>query len=122
MGTIGGVLSWIATNFLGHPLTRFFRLRDDVHSSLIQYANVSPVYERKNPREHPDWDRFIEVHCTLRRLASELRALALNHVLIARMLGCFGYRLIDAATDLFGFANTLATSRRSSLGRIGLEP
>ena len=64
MGLIGGVVSWVATNFVGHQVTRFYRLKGEFHSSLTLYANVSPVYERDNPREPPDWDRFIEAHGT----------------------------------------------------------
>lgn len=115
MGMIGGVLSWFATNFLGYLLTRFYKLKDEILSSLRLYANVSPVYERDNPREHPDWDRFVEAQGTFRRQASELQALAANHPFIGRILARLGYRLVDAASGLIGFSNTLAdpTARRS---------
>ncbi len=108
MGMIGGIASWIATNFLGHPLTRFYRLKDDVRSALTFFANVSPVYEHDVPRQHPDWERFIEAQSKYRGLASELEALAHNHRLINRGLSRLGYQLVNAASGLIGFSNTLA--------------
>ena len=118
MGMIGGVLSWFATNFVANPLTRFYRLKDEIRSSLIRYANVSPVYERENPREHPDWEHFLEAQGTYRRLASELQALALNHPLINRALTRRGYQLVDAASGLFGFSNTLADPAARRRGEV----
>ena len=108
IGLFTGILSWFAANFVGWSLVRFYRLRDEIHTALIRYANVSPVYERKNPSEHPDWAHYLEAHDTLRRLASELRALASNHPVITRLLAGFGHRPGDAASGLFGFANTFA--------------
>ena len=40
MGMIGGVVSWVTTNFVGHQVTRFYRLKDEIHScrpKLLQF-------------------------------------------------------------------------------------
>jgi hypothetical protein len=118
MGMVGGALSWFATNFLGQPLARFFRLRDEAHSSLINYANVSPVYESDNPRDHPSWEHFCEAHGTFRRLASDIQALALNHPLLNRVLTSIGYQLVDAASGLIGFSNTLPSPQARRRGEV----
>lgn len=115
---LGTSIVWFTANFLGEPLKRFCRLRDKVQSSLIFYANVSPVYEKKDPREHPDWDHFLEAGRTLRELASELKALALNHPRLGRLLGACGYQLEHAASGLIGYANTLADPQARRSGEV----
>lgn len=102
------LIVWFSANFVGQPFIRFYRLRDEAQASLTFYANVSPVGERANPKEHADWERFLEAQGILRRLASELRALAVNHPFIARVLARLGYQLVDAASGLIGFSNTIA--------------
>ena len=109
---------WFAANFLGQPFIRFYRMRDEVQSSLILYANVSPVYERSDPREHPDWDHFLEAQGTLRRLASQLKALALNHHRLNRFLASLGYQLEEAASGVIGFSNTLADPKARRRGEL----
>lgn len=109
---------WFTTNFLGQPFIRFYRLRDEVQSSLILYANVSPVYERSDPREHPDWNHFLEAQGVLRRLASELKALALNHHRLNRILAYLGYQLEDAASGLIGFVHTFGDPEARRRGEL----
>ncbi|MFZ5791284.1 MAG: hypothetical protein ACOY3L_11360 [Pseudomonadota bacterium] len=122
MGAIGGILSWASTNFLGNPLIQFYQLRDEIHSALVLYANVSPVYESsdlgRSPKDHPDWERFVEAYGKLRELASQLHALAANHPYIRRALSCKGYELETAASDLRGFANTMGKPVARSNGEL----
>jgi len=107
MGIIGGVLSWFATNFVGNPIARFYKLKDEVQSSLIFYSNVGPVYEKANPKEHHDWEKWLEAESTYRRLASELRVLALNYPKINHFLTLRGYQLERASAQLIGLSNSI---------------
>jgi hypothetical protein len=104
---LGGVLSWFATNFVGQPIIRFYGLRNQTRSSLIFCSNVGPIYERTNPKEHPDWERWLEAETTYRRLASELRVLALNYPKINRFLIFRGYQLEVASAQLIGLSNSI---------------
>jgi len=84
MGAIGGILSWFATNFVSQPIIKFYKLKDETRSSLIFYANIGLVYEVPNPKDHPDWEKWLEAETAYRRLASEIRVLALNYPKINR--------------------------------------
>ena len=106
MGMIGGILSWIATNFVGQPIIRFYKLRDHARSSLMFYSNVGLVFENKNPTEHPDWEKWLKAESAYRDLASDIQTLALNYPSINRILTLRGYNLEVASRHLIGLSNS----------------
>ena len=102
LGTIvGGILGWVARQYLAAPLERFNELRAHVSEALFFTANVS--------RRDIDPDRYDEAADELRRLAAQLRGLHDSSTKPVRWYFVWkGYELTEAIAALTGFSNSLS--------------
>lgn len=112
------LFGWFLFNFFGSPLVRIFKMRDEIQSFLIRNDNLSAVDEFDTSRKsHPSYEHSLEAAKESRRLASELRALALVHRGLSNMLSSLvGFDLECAAGGLIGYSNTLAETKYRKSG------
>jgi len=120
IGTIllGGA-GWLATEFFGKQVIRFYDLRRKVHEELIYTANVGG-----NIGDDPEWqERLEKAQRDLRRLAAQLHAVASSATPFTKYyLERFKYGPEQAGDSLIGYSNTLTAPDYSRAGhRYGAE-
>jgi hypothetical protein len=100
---IGGFVAWIATNLVGQPLLRFYRLRAQAAHVLARYDGLPWI---DNPEAKPPDEVWLEKRReAYDEIGSELIAFADTHSLIARtlhhkLLGKYRYKARNAGDDL----------------------
>jgi hypothetical protein len=114
--------AWVILEFVGRPLRKFFDLRGEIIRHLTETANVSAQYQQL--REEPgiphgsvltleltdaEKTRLIEARKTIRDLASQLRAFALNETSALYAVRFLGYDPLTASRGLLGLSNCIDT-------------
>jgi hypothetical protein len=101
IGTIAlGALGWLAANFFGEPLLRFWRVRREIHESLIFTAAISDA-------SLPGASGAAVVE--LRRHSARLTALwVAASPTVQRWWKSRAYNLPVAASGLIGLSNSLS--------------
>src|SRR6266852_3162227 len=125
MGTVAwsfaaAVIGWLTLEFVGRPFRRFYDLRGEIISRLVQFSNVSPRWKEipddvgavsgnreELPLSEEAIERLHEAENVLRDLASQLRAFALNETLGGYAVRLLGYDPLTASGGLFGLSNSL---------------
>ena len=85
------MIGWLTLEFVGRPFRRFYDLRGEIISRLVQFSNVSPRWKEipddvgavsgnreELPLSEEAIERLHEAENVLRDLASQLRAFALS--------------------------------------------
>lgn len=95
-----GAIGWFVANYIGKPLIKFSRLREEIHEALFFTANVS--------NREIDPHRYDNAVSELRRLAARLNALehSLNRF-VRRYFSWRGLDLITAIGSITGLSNSL---------------
>jgi len=107
LGMIGGILSWLAIEWVGRPIAAFLALRGSVIEELHFYANVdagSPPKIREEARNR------------LRRLSREIYELDEDSTMPLHLY--FSWRRTDlrlASEGLIGLSNCLPAQRDGSM-------
>jgi len=117
VGTIGAILAWLTTEFVGRPFRRFFDLRGEVCRRMVQFDNVFARARmadstRREPIElSSDQDaRLTEAENTFRDLASQMRAFTLAEPFAVWIVKRVGYDAFEASSVLIGYSNVISTA------------
>jgi hypothetical protein len=112
------VFGWLLLEFVGRPLRKFYDLRGEIISQLVQYANLRAHY--KVIYEHGEEATFEEANlsedeirrldtaqASLRTLAARMSAFAGNESFALWVTRTLGYNPQRASAGLMGLSNTL---------------
>ncbi|MBI4275508.1 MAG: hypothetical protein HY659_12505 [Rhizobiales bacterium] len=116
------VAGWIAMEFVGRPVRKFFDLRGEVIRRMTQFANVRA--RQKEVRDDvgatsgnvelldlsdKENARLEEAQSVLRDLASQMRSFADNELLAVRIVRLLRYDPQNASAGLIGLSNSIDT-------------
>jgi hypothetical protein len=114
--------AWVALEFVGRPLRKFFDLRGEIIRRLIEFANIRARWKEmpdgsgaiSGEREAVDLSeaeiaRLEEARKILRDLASQMRAFAGNETFALYFVHWLNYNPQSASAGLFGLSNSFDT-------------
>src|SRR5262245_32265038 len=111
-GAAGGIVSWFVTDFIGRPVSGFFRLRTEIDQCIRFYGNVrAPVSERGKVTEDftaEDLDRLQEAQAALRQLAMKMQSFAATERMAHTLVKALRYDPWTAGKSLVGYSNSIA--------------
>jgi hypothetical protein len=117
---LAGALGWVALEFFGRPLRKFFDLRGEIIRQLVRFANVRPRYTPITDRtgkvipvdqmlSDAERQRLTLAMDTFRDLGSQMSAFANNETFALRAAKTFGYDPALASSSLIGLSNSIDT-------------
>jgi hypothetical protein len=113
LGTLGGVVSWFATDFIARPVRKFFELRGEIAETMVIFGNVrAPTDERGKATDDftdDDMARLRDAGSLLRQLGARLLAFCHTEP-IAHWLVRMRYDPIEAGRSLIGLSNSIGVS------------
>jgi len=117
LGTIGAIVAWLTTEFIGRPFRRFFDLRSETARRLVPFDNVFARMRmvdglHREPIElSPSQDaRLTEAENIFRDLASQMRAFTQAEPIAASIVKhVCRYDAWDASRALIGYSNEIST-------------
>src|SRR5262249_5428822 len=119
---LAGALGWVALEFVGRPLRRFFDLRGETIRRLAESNNILSRYRHARDdvgataglleMDLPEDElaRSKEAVRTIRDLASQMRAFAMNETMALSIAKRLGYDAAKASRGLFGLSNSFETA------------
>jgi hypothetical protein len=117
---LAGALGWVALEFFGRPLRKFFDLRGEIIRQLVRFANVraryTPITDRSGKEvlvdqllSDAELQRLTLAMDTFRDLGSQMSAFANNETFALRAAKTFGYDPALASSSLIGLSNSIHT-------------
>ena len=115
-----GAIAWVALEFFGRPLRKFYDLRGETVYRLAKVASVRSRTKASNEQSasgeveefrlsETELVELADARKTVRDLSSQFRAFAYNETYALRFARLLGYDPLKASEGLFGLSNSLET-------------